>query len=356
MLSFFSRTIVARNVFVPFFLFVILVLFSTAFFVVASEESFRGKNIFQDSDQDGLTDEEEKIYETDLNSSDTDGDGYGDGAEVRSGYNPLVPAPGDKIFSTTKAEKELENDVAMDAAKEFTAKQQSTLEDAGGTEDTENLTKQVSEQIANILKSSSEENGTDLTSLNSIQGEVDKFLENSNIDVVELPEVSRDEITIKKQAYKNLSEEDRKEKIKQDALEYVTKIAYVVVSNSPKAIHSPEDLTALSQVLVANVMGSIESGNTQYLDDLTEKGNAAVEELRNIEVPENMVDSHMKAIQFFKYAATIRDEIKPYDDDPMRNIVALSKVQGLISSISNFVLQLDSQMKEIGISDILVDL
>jgi hypothetical protein len=42
-----------------------------------------------DSDSDGLNDIEElKIYGTDPKKSDTDGDGYLDGDEVQSGYNP----------------------------------------------------------------------------------------------------------------------------------------------------------------------------------------------------------------------------------------------------------------------------
>jgi len=42
-----------------------------------------------DSDSDGLFDREEvKVYKTDPLDADTDGDGYLDGAEVKSGYNP----------------------------------------------------------------------------------------------------------------------------------------------------------------------------------------------------------------------------------------------------------------------------
>lgn len=41
-----------------------------------------------DSDLDGLTDEQEKFYGTDPLNPDTDGDGYNDGSEVQSGYNP----------------------------------------------------------------------------------------------------------------------------------------------------------------------------------------------------------------------------------------------------------------------------
>lgn len=44
----------------------------------------------QDTDSDYLTDIEENFYQTDPNKSDTDGDGYLDGVEVRNLYNPLA--------------------------------------------------------------------------------------------------------------------------------------------------------------------------------------------------------------------------------------------------------------------------
>ncbi|MFH1188071.1 MAG: hypothetical protein V1688_04425, partial [bacterium] len=42
-----------------------------------------------DSDNDGLTNSQEKIYKTDPNNPDTDKDGYSDGDEVKDGFNPL---------------------------------------------------------------------------------------------------------------------------------------------------------------------------------------------------------------------------------------------------------------------------
>ena len=54
------------------------------------EEAALGTNANNiDSDQDGLTDREEvKVYQTDPLNSDTDGDGYKDGEEIAGGYNP----------------------------------------------------------------------------------------------------------------------------------------------------------------------------------------------------------------------------------------------------------------------------
>jgi hypothetical protein len=45
-----------------------------------------------DTDHDGLTDREEvKVYGTDPLKTDTDGDGYNDGDEIKNGYNPKGP-------------------------------------------------------------------------------------------------------------------------------------------------------------------------------------------------------------------------------------------------------------------------
>src|SRR3989344_8860487 len=67
-----------------------------------------GKKIFvpvasdseADPDNDGLKNWEEKIQKTDPRHPDTDGDGYLDGEEVASGYDPVIPALGDALAGT----------------------------------------------------------------------------------------------------------------------------------------------------------------------------------------------------------------------------------------------------------------
>ena len=57
-----------------------------------------------DTDADGLPDYMENIYGSDPNNPDTDGDGYKDGEEVESGYDPLISGNAkldyDKLFKT----------------------------------------------------------------------------------------------------------------------------------------------------------------------------------------------------------------------------------------------------------------
>jgi len=53
--------------------------------------------LFEDTDKDGLSNEEEEKFGTDPLNPDSDGDGYLDGIEVKNGYDPLKPSPGDKI-------------------------------------------------------------------------------------------------------------------------------------------------------------------------------------------------------------------------------------------------------------------
>ncbi|MCR4311641.1 MAG: hypothetical protein NUV54_03715, partial [Candidatus Taylorbacteria bacterium] len=62
--------------------------------VQKSEES---PLLAKDSDSDGLKDWEEQLWKTDPLNPDTDGDGTPDGAEIKSGRNPLVAGPNDKL-------------------------------------------------------------------------------------------------------------------------------------------------------------------------------------------------------------------------------------------------------------------
>lgn len=54
---------------------------------------FAGTKTVFDADRDGLQDHDELRYGTDPSKPDTDGDGFGDWIEARSGYSPLMKNP-----------------------------------------------------------------------------------------------------------------------------------------------------------------------------------------------------------------------------------------------------------------------
>ncbi|OIP59127.1 MAG: hypothetical protein COZ29_00330 [Candidatus Moranbacteria bacterium CG_4_10_14_3_um_filter_45_9] len=306
------------------FLFFSLLILSTAVFVFASDTTST-KNIFQDADQDGLGNDEEKLYGTDPMNKDTDGDGYSDGIEVMSGYNPLKPAPGDKVMK--------EKDASVS-----TSSQEGAI----------NLTEQVSSEIASLLKSTNK-SGQEI-SLEDINNSVDKVT-SGTIEEVILPEVSAKDIKVKRIS-KNLSEKRQSEQEKKDALEYLTVLSYLIANNSPKTFQTQDDLSAIFNGLSLESIASLASGNMQALDDLSKRGEKMLEELRDIKVPERMLDVHIKALQLAKYAMQLKGELKPSDTDPLGQIAVLSKAQGFFGSITEFSDEVSKKLADLGIDTI----
>jgi hypothetical protein len=140
-----------KNIKTAHFVFVGLIMLSLGFFVLADENLSGNQNIFLDSDQDGLSNEEEKAYGTSPYKKDTDGDGYSDGAEVKSGYNPLKPAPGDKLIAEIAQEKTVKAPLQnVTAVSDKNIPSQDDLESGDKTEK-ENLTQELSAKLANAL-------------------------------------------------------------------------------------------------------------------------------------------------------------------------------------------------------------
>lgn len=318
-----------------FFVLFGLLFLSGAFFVSAAEE-MTGKNIVEDPDQDGLTTAEEKLYGTDPMNRDSDGDGYSDGVEVRGGYDPLKKAPGDKIIPN--------EDVAAATAEEY---------GVGG----DNLTEQVSEKIAALVQETSAgEDGNTEVSLEEINLLAQNFSA-GNVEEVTLPEVDTKDIKIKEQSYKNLSKEKREEKIKEDITEYLTIIAYIFANNSPEHFGTDDEFKDMSTSIVESALSSISLGNIAQLNALAENGEKVLAQIYEVEVPEQMLDVHVKAIKLAKYATTLKGELAvDPSSDPMKMIASLSKVQGFLNIVVSFTTEVQSKLSEYGISEIPLDI
>lgn len=308
-----------------------LLILSVTFFVSA-DDTMTDKNIFQDSDQDGLSNDEEALYKTDPLDKDSDDDGYTDGVEVESGYDPLKPAPGDKLINTTDGNATVTGIVTTD----------------------DNLTAQVSQQIVTMVQDSADGEGDEVT-LETITESVQSVLDQSDQEII-LPEVNVDEIKVKKVS-KKLKETQRKEKEKEDAVEYLTVMAYILANNAPSSVKSKGNITDAISDIGLGSLTAISSGNTSYLDEIAKKGENALEELNGIEVPEDMLDIHVKAIKMIKYSISLKDESKKtnIELDPLGQISFFSKVQGFLGVTSSFYQEVYSKLDDYGIQEIQVD-
>lgn len=311
-----------------FFVFLLITLFSFGALVVANEQEAI-TTYFEDADQDGLSAEEEKAFGTDPANSDTDGDGYSDGVEVESGYDPLKPAPGDRIVpAETPAETPASNAV--------------------------NLTDLASDELV-ALVTEKQESQEELTA-EDLNEAVTKVLENANEEVV-LPEVDVDKIKIKELSDK-LDETEKKLKQKEDTLEYLTTVSYIILSNAPVPIRSEDELTGFAEKSIQSVMTGLMTGNFDMLDSFDARTDTILEEIDAVEVPENMVATHIKAKQLVGFMASLTDKIKDIDsvNDPIGQMYELSKVQGAMLKVQEFVSETQQSMSDLGINTIPLDI
>ena len=308
-----------------------LIVLSFAFYVGAEDKAKPTSNIFLDSDQDGLTDSEEKLYGTDPHNPDTDGDGYSDGAEVRAGYDPLKPAPGDKLIAGATSAK--------------TATDTKQTADVLGDSTQKNLTADLSEKLSALTTSDKP------PSMNDVQALIDETMAgNGNPSEITLPEIKKEDLKIKSQAsYANLSEKKASEKIKEDSTNYLTALIYIFSSNAPDPITSLSDAPNVILSIKNTIISAITNRNTAGIEKLSASQAKIIEQLKTLEVPENMVDLHIKALSLALYSDQLAKTLKPKDNDPLGDIASLAKVSGLVSAVSDFTLEAQAKFSENGL-------
>lgn len=310
----------------------VLALFSWVFIGFAQESSESGKNLFADYDQDGLSNEEETAYGTNPDVSDTDGDGYSDYVELTSGYDPLKPAPGDRILP--------QQELAVGEGVEKMQDQEN------------NLTEEVASKLAGAV-SANVSGDSDLT-----LADIEKVVQDSvdvSSQVPKLPDVDISRIKIKDQTYTGSSEEERKEKIREDAAKYLSAISYIILLQFPQISsgNNEEDSLALMETSFIGIMQSFISGKSEQIDALAESGKKATEQMFDVEVPESLLEVHIRGIQFAQYAQELKKNITVNPGDPLKSISNLSVAQGFLVSVQAFFSEVEKQFSDLGIEDML---
>lgn len=315
------------------FIFSALLVLSIGFFVSADSNLGKNQSIFSDADQDGLSDNEERILGTDPLNKDTDGDGYSDGTEVQSGYDPLKPAPGDKIVSPDDGLGK------------------------GGYDDstsTENLTKTASGEVASLLSKASSDSSS--ISMDDLNTSIEALLKQSSEDVV-IPDVDMSTIKIKKMKCKSSESTEKCDARKKEATtEYLTVLAYLVANNSPIPIKTSADLESISNSFLNDATLALSTGNLGLLNDASSRADTFLAAVKDIEVPENMLEVHVKALKLGLFAKNLKEEFAKKSGDPIAQIALLSQLQGMMTVTSDLLSEVTDQLNKLGIESIPVDL
>lgn len=312
---------------------------------VAFTNSQSANALFEDFDQDGLSNEEEAVLGTDPYVADTDGDGYGDYTEVSGGYDPLKPAPGDKII----AEK---SDSQSNIEKKSTTNEEDSNYEIPSNN---NLTQKAAAQLAG-LASEATTGGEEIT-LDSIESLVSGALDEASEPIM-LPEVSGEDIRILDVDYEDMSDEERTEREREDAVEYLSAVAYIIVSSVPQRISfdSQENFSSVAEGEVMRMISGFSQGNLTYIREWADRGEQILEDMYEVEVPRELVDIHKRGIQIAQYAIELEGDVDIRSDDPIGSIAAMSQAQGFLMLVADYQDDVFSELESLGIEELPIDL
>lgn len=273
-----------------------------------------------DSDKDGLTNEEERLYKTDPSNADSDGDGYSDGVEIKSGYNPNIPAPGDRVASSISAESESESSVEASA-------------------NTRSATDDLIQNLKNYTESKGEGEAITNSDLQSFINDSLAEKVGSPITWDTLPQIDESKIKILKQSYDSLSEADRNLALAKDAAVYMNKAGYILASNLPGTMTSEADLKSIVSDFQSHLATlSTTNPDNKYFADLGDRLELFSNQMMELEVPENMLPLHIKFMRLVQGFLSLRENESSSNisTDPVSYLVTLNKIQDLINLFIDF--------------------
>ncbi len=259
----------------------------TGLFKPQNSQNIDDKN--KDSDNDGLTDWQEAIYQTDANNPDSDSDGYLDGEEVFSGYDPLVKAPNDKISLTAIWPRPEPGSFV-------------------GVNLTEELIKAISESVKNTNENPFASEGTlDLQANDIVQNALNIALSKSPQFTL-IPTISDSEIKI--------SADNSSENVKN----YVKEVTGVLDNYLGSGAN-------FSQTSLEALEDAIDSNNFKELNPYIDAYQKSFQQIKEIAAPTDWQEIHKKTLTMLLGSANIFQAVSLLQEDPLRAALALQEYQ-----------------------------
>lgn len=262
-----------------------------------------------DPDNDGLKNWEEELHKTDPRNPDTDEDGYVDGEEVASGYDPTVKAPGDALEGTdSSAPRPLPKNL------------------------TTHLSQLLTEKIAAGEFDPAQGDALDAAGDPSIP---------YNQDV--LNEVLY-QIGVRAKAYFTLPEiADADLRISSTPTTYQEIGIYIVAMSS--ALEPDDAVKDLSTNEVIVIKEAVETKDTALVELLRSSYQKAVERIKGVTVPKDFVQLHKQQLlilmQFEKIMAAVAD----FQNDPATASAAVEIYPQTVDMLEQFSSDLEAKIK-----------
>lgn len=247
-------------------------------------------------------------------------------------YGFLISAQ-EGFNSTTNVLPDSDNSVAAEGNDTF-------------SNDPNNLTGQVAQKLSALATSSDpDEQQISVDKMQSIITDSisQKFSES------DLPTISPDEIKIKKQNYTGTAEQIKAKK-KEDFTNYMIAVYYIMSSSSPKPITSGDDLNGMASYFTQSIDAALNSRDSSQLAEISQSGQKILDQLRTVEVPEDVLEIHTKALQFAKYAIALKPTISANTEDPLTDLVNISKLASFMESLISFSEEASGKFSEYGLT------
>jgi hypothetical protein len=222
----------------------------------------------------------------------------------------------------------------------------SATDDSASSTTSDGLTAQVAQQLSD-LTTNADSNGEDI-SLDQLKSIISDSVGKS-FSESDLPSIDPSEIKIEKQNYTGTTEQIKSQK-KEDFINYMSAVFYIFSSSSPKPITNSDDLTTFSNYVIQTITASLTTRDSSGLTELSQSGQKMLDQLKDVEVPEDVLDIHVKALKFAKYAIALKPEVDANASDPLGDLVNISKMESFAEALVSFSTEAQTKFDEYGVS------
>jgi len=283
-------------------------------------------NYFEDRDQDGLTDQEESALGTDPDNRDSDGDGYSDGVEVESGYDPLSANDDRQTEQAMETEENTEQVKDVNLTEAFFEKFQETNgEEISALQVLANDPDQYAQQLE----------AGELADVSLTEDEINSLVEETVQDVDisdEIVEPTDEEINLL-DPVEGEDEESVLEEEKDQVEEYFIRVGYILFEASPFDIVDEEDIPEGINSLIGELDEDIVEGDMSNAVELKATGNSVYDQIAELEVPYVLKDVHKAGLALLEYTLGQDTSAVFEGDDPLEVLNLVGKAEGMMTEV-----------------------